>query len=86
MDLAVHLAVHQAVLDAKETETGCTIHQVTEEVDGGPIVIQKRVPVNSDDTADTLKAKVQHLEGISFIESIKLFCSPRSIVDLVPYK
>jgi formyltetrahydrofolate-dependent phosphoribosylglycinamide formyltransferase len=72
------LAVHQAVLDAKETETGCTIHQVTEEVDGGPIVVQKRVPVNADDTAETLKAKVQPLEGLAFIEAIQQFCSPKS--------
>jgi formyltetrahydrofolate-dependent phosphoribosylglycinamide formyltransferase len=76
------LAVHQAVLDAKETETGCTIHQVTEKVDGGPIVIQKRVDVNLDnDTAETLKAKVQPLEGIAFIEAIQLFCSPKSKVS-----
>jgi folate-dependent phosphoribosylglycinamide formyltransferase PurN len=40
------LAVHQAVLDAGEEETGCTIHQVTESVDGGPIVIQKKVKVS----------------------------------------
>lgn len=40
------LAVHQAVIDAGEEETGCTIHQVTEAVDGGPIVIQKTVKVS----------------------------------------
>jgi phosphoribosylamine--glycine ligase/phosphoribosylglycinamide formyltransferase/phosphoribosylformylglycinamidine cyclo-ligase/phosphoribosylamine--glycine ligase/phosphoribosylformylglycinamidine cyclo-ligase len=41
------LAVHQAVIDAKESESGCTIHQVTESVDGGPIVVQKRVQVEA---------------------------------------
>merc|ERR1712232_206713 len=51
------LAVHQAVIDAGETETGCTIHFVTEEVDGGPIVVQKVVQVEANDTAETLKAK-----------------------------
>lgn len=40
------LAVHQAVIDAGEEESGCTIHEVTEAVDGGPIVIQKRVRVS----------------------------------------
>ena len=40
------LAVHQAVIDAGEDESGCTIHEVTEAVDGGPIVIQKRVKVS----------------------------------------
>ena len=41
------LEVHQAVIDAKETESGCTIHEVTEEVDGGPVVVQKVVKVSS---------------------------------------
>ena len=39
------MQVHQAVIDAGEAETGCTIHQVTEEVDGGPIMVQKIVKV-----------------------------------------
>ena len=67
------LAVHQAVLDAKETESGCTIHQVTETVDGGPIVIQKRVTVEAGDTAESLKAKIQPLEGPAFVEAIEMF-------------
>ena len=64
------LAVHQAVIDAGETETGCTIHFVTEEVDGGPIVVQKVVQVEANDTAETLKAKVQKEEGLAFVEAI----------------
>jgi formyltetrahydrofolate-dependent phosphoribosylglycinamide formyltransferase len=66
------LAVHQAVIDAKEDESGCTIHQVTEAVDGGPIVVQKRVTVEEGDTAESLKAKVQPLEGPAFIEAINI--------------
>lgn len=38
--------VHQAVIDAGEIESGCTIHQVTETVDGGPIIVQKKVKVS----------------------------------------
>ncbi|KAL9186637.1 hypothetical protein ACHAXT_005875 [Thalassiosira profunda] len=68
------LAVHQAVIDAKETESGCTIHEVTEEVDGGPIVVQKVVEVLPTDTAESLKAKVQPLEGPAFIEAIRKKC------------
>ena len=56
------LNVHQAVLDAGETETGMTIHQVTEVLDGGEIVLQKKVLVEPGDTADRLKEKVQALE------------------------
>jgi len=55
-------SVHQAVIDAGETETGMTIHYVNEVVDGGEIVLQKKVAVEKGDTAETLKAKVQALE------------------------
>lgn len=58
----MNLNVHQAVLEAGEVETGMTIHQVTEVVDGGEIVLQKKVAVASDDTAESLKDKVQALE------------------------
>ncbi len=64
--------VHEEVLKNGEKETGCTIHFVTDEVDGGPILIQKKCKVSPDDTVDSLKTKVQQLEGLAFIESIKL--------------
>jgi phosphoribosylglycinamide formyltransferase-1 len=63
--------VHEAVLAAGVSETGCTIHQVTEEVDGGPIVLQKRCPVLADDTPDSLKDRVQALEQIAFVEVLQ---------------
>ena len=65
------LAVHQAVIDAGESESGCTIHEVTEAVDGGPIVVQKVVKVEQGETAESLKAKVQALEGPAFVEAIQ---------------
>ena len=65
-------SVHEEVIKNGEKETGCTIHFVTEDVDGGPVLIQKKCRVDDDDTVETLKAKVQQLEGIAFIESIKL--------------
>lgn len=64
------LNVHQAVLDAEVKETGCTVHFVTEEVDSGPILIQKKCTVLPDDTAETLKNRVQALEGQALIEAI----------------
>ena len=73
------LEVHQAVLDAGEQETGCTIHEVTEDVDGGPILIQKKVSVSKDDNAESLKAKVQPLEGVAFIEAILSYCKGKVI-------
>jgi len=63
--------VHEAVLSAGVAETGCTIHQVTEEVDGGPIVLQKRCPVLPGDTVDSLKDRVQALEQSAFIDVLR---------------
>lgn len=75
------LAVHQAVLDAKEGETGCTIHQVTEEVDGGPIMVQKVVKVEPGDTAESLKAKVQPLEGPAFVEALERYINKGKVIS-----
>lgn len=63
--------VHEAVLSAGVPETGCTIHQVTEEVDGGPIVLQKRCPVLPGDTVESLKDRVQALEQSAFIDVLR---------------
>ena len=65
--------VHEEVLKNNEKETGCTIHLVTDEVDKGPVVVQKKCLVDSDDTIESLKAKVQNLEGDAFLEAIPLF-------------
>lgn len=54
--------VHEAVLKAGEKETGMTIHYVDEGVDTGKIILQKKVRVDPNDTAETLKSKVQALE------------------------
>jgi len=65
------LEVHKAVLEAGETESGCTVHIVTEEVDGGPIVVQRKVPVVAGDTPESLKAKVQAEEGPALVEAVR---------------
>ena len=64
--------IHEEVLKNGDTETGCTIHFVTEEVDGGPILIQKKCLVYDNDNVDTLKVKVQALEGLAFVEAINI--------------
>ncbi len=65
--------VHKTVLDAKEKESGMTIHFVDEGVDSGPIILQKKCYIEPDETVDSLKEKVQKLEGKGFIEVLKLF-------------
>lgn len=52
------LHTHQRALDAGDTAAGCTVHQVTAELDAGPVLGQAVVPVLPDDTADTLSARV----------------------------
>jgi len=64
--------VHEEVLKNGDHETGCTIHFVTETVDGGPVLVQKRCTVETNETVETLKLKVQALEGGAFIEAIQL--------------
>ena len=54
--------VHQAVIDANETESGCTIHFVDNIYDHGPILRQERVPVESGDTPESLAARVFEAE------------------------
>jgi phosphoribosylglycinamide formyltransferase-1 len=52
--------------------TGCTAHLVTDEVDGGPILVQAAVPVLQDDTHDTLRARIQVEEHRILPEAIEL--------------
>jgi len=52
------LNTHQRALDAGDAEAGCTVHEVTAELDAGPILGQARVPVLPDDTAETLADRV----------------------------
>ncbi|MBY6134585.1 phosphoribosylglycinamide formyltransferase [Leisingera sp. XS_AS12] len=52
------LHTHARALEAGDAEHGCTVHEVTPRLDDGPILGQARVPVQSDDTPDTLAARV----------------------------
>ena len=60
--------VHEAVLAAGEKESGCTIHLVNGECDGGKILIQKKVPVMPDDTPDSLYARIAPEEHEAMVE------------------
>lgn len=63
--------VHEAVKKAGETETGITIHYVSEVCDGGEIIAQFKTPVSPDDTPEDIEAKVHVLEQLHFPEVIK---------------
>lgn len=78
--------VHQAVLEAKVKETGCTVHYVTEEVDTGPILLQKKCIVLPGDNVERLKARVQQLEGETLIEVISSYKAPSPLTVKVEKK
>lgn len=69
--------VHQAVLDAGETETGCTVHVADHEYDRGPILLQRRIPIGADDTVATLRKRVQAEERIAYPEAVSRYEVPR---------
>lgn len=72
-------SVHEAVLAAHEKETGMTIHRVTADVDAGEILLQKSITIDSSDTPDTLKQKVQTLEKQYYPEIIRQLAKAKSI-------
>jgi len=65
--------VHKAVLAAGDLLSGCSVHVVTEEVDGGPIVAQRPVAVLPDDTPATLAERVQEAERALYPQVIAAF-------------
>jgi len=73
--------VHQAAIDFGVKVSGCTVHFVDEEYDTGPIIIQKCVPVEEGDTADTLAARVLAQEHAAYPEAIQLFAQDRLSVE-----
>lgn len=69
--------VHEAVLAAKVTETGVTVHRVrADAVDEGEIVVQRRVPVRDDDDVASLSARVLAVEHEALVDAIRRFATP----------
>lgn len=60
------LHTHQRALDAGDEEHGLSIHFVTSELDGGPVILQAKVPVEDGDNADDLQKKVQIQEHLAY--------------------
>jgi phosphoribosylamine--glycine ligase/phosphoribosylglycinamide formyltransferase/phosphoribosylformylglycinamidine cyclo-ligase/phosphoribosylamine--glycine ligase/phosphoribosylformylglycinamidine cyclo-ligase len=67
------LEVHAAVLAARKAETGCTVHLVTDDVDGGAVVVQKVCAVEAADAPEDLKKRVQALEGPALLAAAAAF-------------
>ncbi|AOS97411.1 Phosphoribosylglycinamide formyltransferase [Microbulbifer aggregans] len=71
------LHTHQRALDAGDSEHGATVHFVTEELDGGPPIVQAVVPVESGDTAQSLAQRVQVQEHIIYPLAVEWFAEGR---------
>lgn len=71
------LHTHQRALDAGDTEHGCSVHFVTEELDGGPLVVQTVISVQSQDTAATLAQRVHIQEHRIYPLAIRWFAEGR---------
>jgi len=71
------LHTHRRVLEAREAEHGVTVHFVTEELDGGPPVLQARVPVLPGDTETTLSERVLIQEHVIYPLAVNWFCQGR---------
>lgn len=71
------LHTHQRVLDAGERWHGCTVHYVSGELDGGPAIIQGRVPVLDHDDEDQLAARVLEVEHRIFPRALALIANGR---------
>lgn len=67
--------VHRAVLAAGETESGASIHYVIPEVDQGPVILQRRVPVLPGDSVETLAARVVEQEHLLYPEAVRLIAA-----------
>ncbi len=71
------LHTHQRALEAGDAEHGCSVHFVTEELDGGPLVVQAVVPVATDDTAQTLAQRVHLQEHQIYPLAVRWFAEGR---------
>lgn len=72
------LHTHQRAIDAGCKFAGCTVHEVTQELDVGPILEQAVVPVLPDDSADTLAARVLTQEHIIYPRAVLNFIKNKS--------
>jgi len=71
------LHTHQRALEAGDAEHGCSVHFVTEELDGGPLVVQAVIPVELDDTPEGLAQRVHSQEHLIYPLAVRWFAEGR---------
>ena len=75
------LHTHQRALEAGDREHGCSVHFVTEELDGGPLVVQAVIPVESNDSPDNLAQRVHTQEHQIYPLAVRWFAEGRLSLD-----
>ncbi|WP_226621519.1 phosphoribosylglycinamide formyltransferase [Alloyangia pacifica] len=78
------LHTHARALEAGDAEHGCTVHEVTPELDDGPLLGQARVPVREGDTPDTLAARVLEMEHKLYPAVLRRFAAGDKTPVLLP--
>lgn len=71
------LNTHQRAIEAGDRDAGATVHFVTAELDGGPSVLQARMPIKSGDDPAALSARVLTLEHVIYPTAVQWFCIGR---------
>lgn len=69
------LNTHQRALDAGDKVHGCTIHYIIPDLDAGPVILQAEIPIQANDSAETLAARVVKLEHVSYPKALAIVAS-----------
>jgi phosphoribosylglycinamide formyltransferase-1 len=73
------LKPQQQALDAGDTESGCTVHWVVPDLDGGPAILQRRVPIFPGETVDALAARILAEEHIAYPQALAMVAGGEAI-------
>ena len=75
------IKVFEAVLESGIKETGCTVHLVTEEVDAGRIIIQRKLPIIENETPEELAKRMVPVEVQAYIDAVHLFSQDMIVIE-----
>lgn len=73
--------VHEQVLRSRVPYSGCTIHFVTNDIDGGPVLLKRRVEISNNETPESLEKKILRTEHLAYPEAIQLLADDRVKLD-----
>jgi len=77
----VGIRVHEAVLGSGATFSGCAVHFVTNDIDLGPVILKKKISIDSRETPESLEKRILDLEHLAYPEAIQLVLDDRVRLD-----